>query len=129
MPAGSTEKRLSNNFSNEKIFKESVIYYEDMLNKAGYINKLAYHAPSASNHESKNKNCQWNVKWFNPPYSKNATTRLGQSFLHLIDTLFPKKSTFNKIFNRNKVKVSYSCMKNIMNNLHQNNISLTFGAI
>ena len=37
----STEKRLSNNSSDEKIFKEATIYYEDTLYKAGYINKLA----------------------------------------------------------------------------------------
>ena len=97
--------------------------------KAGYINKLAYHAPSASKQENKNKNRQRNVIWFNPPYSKSSTTRKGQSFLQLIDAHFPKNRTFNKIFNRNKVKVSCSCMQNIkgiMNNhniniLHQNN--------
>ena len=43
------EKRLLNNSSDEKIFQESPIYYEDTLNKAGYIDKLVYHAPSASN--------------------------------------------------------------------------------
>ena len=57
-------------------------------------------------------------------------TRIGQSCLHLLDTYFPRYlDTFNKIFNRIKVKVSYSCMQNIkaiisnhnMNILHQNN--------
>ena len=54
--------------------------------------------------------------------------RIGQSFLHLLDTQFPKNHIFNKIFNRNKVKVSYNSMQNraIINNhnmniLHQNN--------
>ena len=55
--------------------------------------------------------------------------RIGQSFLHLIDVHFPKNYTFNKIFNKNKIKVSYSCMQNIkavinnhnMNIFHQNN--------
>ena len=56
LPA-SIEKRLSNNSSYEKIFKEAAIYYEDTLNKAGYINKLVYHISSASNKENKNKNC------------------------------------------------------------------------
>ena len=45
-----------------------------------------------------------------------------------MDTHFPKNHTFNKIFNRNNVKVSYSSMQNIkaiinnhnMNILHQN---------
>ena len=45
-----------------------------------------------------------------------------------MDTHFPKNHTFNKIFNRNNVKVSYSSMQNVkaiinnhnMNILHQN---------
>ena len=109
LPA-SIEKRLSNNSSDEKIFKEAAIYYEDTLNKAGYINNLVYHTPSTSNQENKNKSRQRNVIWFNPPYSKSVATTIGQSFLHLIDTHFPKTHIFNKIFNRNKVKVSYSSM-------------------
>ena len=109
LPA-SIEKRLSNNSSDEKIFKEAAIFYEDTLNKAGYINNLVYHTPSTRNQENKNKSRQRNVIWFNPPYSKSVATRIGQSFLHLIDTHFPKTHIFNKICNRNKVKVSYSSM-------------------
>ena len=130
MPA-SIAKRLSNNSSDKKIFKEAAIFYEDALNKADYINKLVYHTPSASNQENKNKKRQQNVTWFNPPYSKikSVTTKIGQFFLHLLDTHFPQKNIFNKIFNRNKIKVSYSSMQNIkaiinnhnMNILHQNN--------
>ena len=96
LPA-SIEKRLSNNSFDEKIFQESAIYYEDSLNKAGYIDKAAYHAPSASNQANKNKNRQRNVIWFNLPCSKNITTRIGQSFLYLTDIYFPKNHTFNKI--------------------------------
>ena len=126
LPA-SIEKRLSNSSSYETIFKEAAIYHEDTLNKAGYINKLVYLAPSASNQQNKNNIRQGNVIWFNPPCSKSVTTRIGQSFLHLLDTHFPKNHIFNKIFNRNKVKVSYSSMQNIKaiiinhNILHQNN--------
>ena len=106
LPA-SIEKRLSNNSSDEKMFKEAAIYHEDTLNKAGYINKLVYHTPKASNQENKNKNRQRNVIWFNPSYSRSVTMRIGQSFLHLLDAHFPKNHIFNKIFNRSKVKVSY----------------------
>ena len=60
LPA-SIEKQLSNNSFDKKIFQESAIYYEDTLNKVGYINKVAYHAPNASNQENKNKNRQRNV--------------------------------------------------------------------
>ena len=54
LPA-SIEKRLSNNSSDEKIFKEAAGYYEETLNKAGYINNLVYHTLSTSNQENKNK--------------------------------------------------------------------------
>ena len=40
LPA-SIEKRLSNNSFDKKIFQESAIYYEDTLNKAGYLDKQA----------------------------------------------------------------------------------------
>ena len=105
LPA-SIEKRLSNNSFDEKIFQESAIYYEDTLNKAGCVDKVAYHAPNASNQENKKTNRQRNVLWFNLPGSKSVTTRIGQSFLYLIVFHFPKNHTSSKIFNRNNVKAS-----------------------
>ena len=53
------------------------------------------------------------ITWFNPTYSKNVTTRIGQKFLRLIDKHFPEGSKLHKIFNRSTVKISYSCMPNI----------------
>ena len=73
------------------MFQEAPNYYEDALTKAGYINKVVYHAPTASNQENKNKNHQRNVISFNISYSESATTKIGQSFLCLIDIHFPKK--------------------------------------
>ena len=101
--AVSIEKQPSSHFSDEKIFEDAAIHYKDTLNKAGYINKLAYHTPSTSNHENKNKILQQNVIWFNPPYSKSVTTKTSQLFLHLLDTYFPRNYIFNTIFSRNQV--------------------------
>ena len=50
--------------------------------------------------------------WFNPPYSDNVKTNVGRQFLNLIDKHFGK-SDLKKYFNRNTVKVSYSCMPNM----------------
>ena len=80
LPA-SIKKRLSSSSFDEKIFQESAIYCEDTLNKASYIDKVAYHAPSASNQENKNKNRQRTVIWFNLPSSKSVTTRNRSIFL------------------------------------------------
>ena len=59
------------------------------------------------------RNRQRNVIWFNPPFSKNVKTNIARSFLHLVDTHFPAGHKLHKIFNRNTVKVSYSCMNNV----------------
>ena len=50
--------------------------------------------------------------WVNPPYSKNVQTNVARDFQKLIDKHFPAASPFHKIFNRNTVKVSYSCCMN-----------------
>ena len=50
---------------------------------------------------------------FNPPYSRNVQTNVGKSFLRLISKPFPASHKYHKIFNKNTVKVSYSCMDNM----------------
>ena len=59
------------------------------------------------------RNRQRNIIWFNPPFSKNVKTNIARSFLKLVDTHFPIGNKLHKIFNRNTVKVSYSCMNNV----------------
>ena len=43
----------------------------------------------------------------------SLSTNVGQSFLKIIDEEFPADHPLHKIFNRNTVKISYSCMPNI----------------
>ena len=59
--------------------------------------------------------------WFNPPYSKNVVTKVGHYFLKLLDKHFPRHHKLHKIFNRNTVKVSYSCTKNIKSIINSHN--------
>ncbi len=59
------------------------------------------------------RNRQRNIIWFNPPFSKNVKTNIARNFLCLIDKHFPPNHKLHKIFNRNTVKVSYSCMNNV----------------
>lgn len=54
-----------------------------------------------------------NIIWFNPPYNKNVSTNIAKSFLNLIDKHFTKENNLQKLFNRNNVKVSYSCTENV----------------
>ena len=61
------------------------------------------------------KNRKRNIISLNPPYSKNVVTKVGHYFLKLLDKHFPRHHKLHKIFNRNTVKVSYSCIKKTQN--------------
>ena len=63
------------------------------------------------------RKCARKVTWFNPPYSK----KVGQKFLKLIDKHFPVGCKLRKVFNRNMVKVSYSCMPSMGSIIKQHN--------
>ena len=67
------------------------------------------------------RNWKRNIIWFNPPYSLNVSTKIGNYFLHLISKHFPQQHTFHKIFNKNNIKVSYSCMPNISSIINSHN--------
>ena len=107
---------------NDKIFNDSIPIYQEVLIKAGCNHKLTY-----QKHGQKKDNSQQHKRqiiWFNPPYSKNVTTKVGKFFLSLIDKLFPPHHKLHKLFNRNYVKRSYSCLPNIKSiiNVHNRKI-------
>ena len=60
--------------------------------------------------EKKNKR---KILWYNPPYNSSVATNIGKRFLSLLDTHFPPNHQLRKIINRNCVKLSYSCCKNM----------------
>ena len=51
--------------------------------------------------------------WFNPPISKNVQTNIGREFLNLIENCFPLNHKLRTLFNKNNLKLSYSCSPNI----------------
>ncbi len=71
------------------------------------------------------RNRQRNIIWFNPPFSKNVKTNIARNFLCLIDKHFPPNHKLHKIFNRNTVKVSYSCMNNVKSIISKHNTHIT----
>ena len=59
------------------------------------------------------RNRQRNIIWFNPPFSQAVSTNVAKRFLDLLDKHFPQNNQLHKIFNRNTVKVSYSCTPDV----------------
>ena len=78
----SIEKRISTLSSNETIFNESKEIYQKALEKSGYRQTLKYH-PSNENVSNNKRNRKRNVIWFNPPFSANVKTKVGNYFLIL----------------------------------------------
>ena len=114
----SVNKRISQLSSDQNAFSAAAPMYEGALNHSNYHVNLHY---TPSNNSNGNKRRQRNIIWFNPPYSKNVRTNVGKIFLNLIDKHFPPSNCLHKIFNRNSVKVSYSCMDNCKSIISKHN--------
>ena len=117
----SLEKRISQLSYNQEIFKQAVPHYEQALRNSGYNTKLNYTENTATNPISRKRK----IIWFNPPYSRNVQTKVAKQFLNLIDKHFPRDHKFYKLFNRNNVKVSYSCVPNMKSYINSHNIQVT----
>ena len=117
-------KRISINSSNEEIFNNCAPHYNNILKNCGYNEEITFtNEPLAETQNSTNgrKNRKRNIIWYNPPFSKNVKTNVAKKFLGLINKHFPKEHKYHKIFNRNNVKVSYSCMPNMKKILNSHN--------
>ena len=105
-------RRLTDISYDEEVFSRAAPLYNDALRRSGYVEEVAY-IGSRKTKERLRRRHHRKTTWFNPPYSRNVTTNIGRKFLLLLDKHFPKGSKLHKIFNRNTVKVSYSCMENM----------------
>ena len=108
----SIEKRISETSSNIDVFNRSIKIYNDALHESNFKETLQFLINNYKNQKRKRK---WNIIWFNPPYSKNVKTNIGKTFLQLLSKHFPEDHQMHKIFNKNTLKVSYSC--SCMNNV------------
>ena len=77
--------------------------------------------PKEISNEKKNRRRCRNIIWFNPPFSQTVKTNVARVFLHLLDKHFPRSHILRKLFNQNKVKVSYSCMGNVAQIIKKHN--------
>ena len=78
--------------------------------KSGYNYKLKYQKNTSTTNSKQQR--KRSIISFNPPYGINVATNLGRYFLSLINKYFPPHHKFSKIFDRNNMKISNSCMGN-----------------
>ena len=115
----SIEARLSNISSNANIFNSSKGEYETALKEAGHDTTLNYKPSQSANSQQKKRKRR--IIWYNPPWSNNVKTNIGKKFLQLVTKHFPANHPLHKIFNRNTLKLSYSCMPNMATIIKRHN--------
>ena len=109
-------KRLSELLCDKNEFDKAKEIYEKALNESDFNTKLSY-----QNEPSERKNRNRKIIWFNPPYNESVKTNIGKQFLKLVKKHFPRHHKYNKIFNTNTIKLSYSCSTNMKNLIKQHN--------
>ena len=119
------ENRLRNLSSSKQIFDEAASHYQEALHKSGYSYQLSFEEQTDQNNgTNERRSRKRNITWFNPPFSKNVSTNIAKYFLDLIDKHFHATHKSRKLFNRNNLKVSYSCMSNIKSIVNSHNKSI-----
>ena len=118
-PANFINKRLYEYSGNKQVFNTIKPVYENTLHKSGYkSSRLKY---SEEIHQYNSKKRTRNIIWFNPPFCQTVKTKAAKPFFRLLDKDFPQSHSLYKIFNRNTIKVSYSCMNNVSQIIKQRN--------
>ena len=113
------ERRLSALSSSKQLFDSAVNKYNCALRNSGYKNQLKFVENSRS---SKKKNRRKrDVIYFNPPFCRTIKSNIGRMFLSLVDKHFPRSHVYHSIFNRNTLKISYSCMSNLKSIIQSHN--------
>ena len=116
----SINRRLS-----EISYDKAAPFYQKALDNSGYKHLLTFSSSIPTKTSiSKRRNRKRDIIWYNPPFSKNVSTNIGHTFFKLLDAEFTKEHVLHKIFNRNTVKISYSCMPNLKQNIDGHNKSI-----
>ena len=102
------EKRISEISCDKDEFDKAKHDYNKALEKSGFKEKIEFQEQPQNRSRRQRK-----IIWFNPPYSSNVKSNIGKIFMKLIRKHFPKEHKFHKIFNKNTIKLSYSCMPNM----------------
>ena len=90
-----------------------IYQYDKALAAAGYKHKLNFNQNLTEKHNEEKKRRKRKVNWFNPPYNSAVATNIASYFLKLVDKYLKTDPVLYKYFNRNTIKVSYSCMQNM----------------
>ena len=122
--------RLNTISSSKADFYQASDDYQIALQKSNFKHTLTYkketnpREKTNQNTLEKKKKKKRKIIWFNPPYNAAVSTSIGKQFLKIINLHFPKDHCLRSIINRNCIKVSYSCTKNVRSIVLNHNQSI-----
>ena len=117
--------RLIKLSSSKTIFDNIKKDYNEALLTSGH-NKLQNYDEFSQRTNKKNKRTR-KIIYFNPPFCNSVKTKIGKKFLGLVQLHFPKNNRLHKIFNKNTIKISYSCLPNVKNIINSHNKKILDG--
>ena len=119
-------KRISTLSSDRLSFDAAAPLYEEALRQSNFNVKMKYNPEdeASANRPKNQRNRHSNTVWYNPPFSKNVRSNIGRNCITLIDKHFPPSSNLHKIFNRNTMEISYSCMGNMRSTISKHNFRI-----
>ena len=115
----SINQRITDLSCNAEEFYKASKTYNKALKESGFSEQLVYKPREAQQKSRETR--KRNIIWFNPPYSANVQTNVGRSVLDLVDKHFPPDNPLHKIFDRNFIKISYSCLNNVADIIKSHN--------
>ena len=102
--------RLSEFSSDEGEFSKAKADYQNALKHSGFTEEVSF---TKNKNNEKRRNRRRNIIWFNPPYNAAVKENIGKKFLNIVEKHFTPEHKYRKIFNRNTIKLRYSCMPNM----------------
>ena len=118
-------RRLNGISSTREAFERAAPEHQRALNKSGYTQQLQYQTGQTADDQPRTKPPARHRKitWYSPPYSHNVATNVGTKFLNIVKESFKEGHPLKKIFNKNTLKLSYSCMPNLASKITSHNKS------
>ena len=114
------EARVSATACDEHEFTKVKPDYDAALKNSGFKQGIHF----SKNQQQARRTRKRKVTWFNPPYNASVLTNIGKSFLSLLNKHFPPSHRYHRIFNKQSVKLSYSCCPNVQSLISAHNRKL-----
>ena len=116
-------QRIRKLSKNKPTFDNHAREYLDELKSSGHNIECTEYEDLTTTTQRKRKRNR-NILYFHPPFCRSVKTKIGRIFRDLVSKHFTPDHALYKIFNKNTLKISYSCMPNMKSILNAHNRKL-----